>query len=136
MNKLAAISQLRPRIISQGLIDLEKMSERVSKNTTYNTEEIYSILRLDTKGIIAALQAGETVKIDGLLTLTANMKVGGEVDLVIRVDRGAIAALNNPQLWTSDKVANRANMTRTADELIALHNENNPEDPVVEETTA
>ena len=81
------------------------------------------------------MQAGETIKIDGLVSLATNMKVGGEVDLVLRADRGAVAALNNPLLWTADKVTNHENMTKTTEELVALHDEQHPED-LVEEPTA
>jgi hypothetical protein len=44
--KLAAVNQLRPKIVSQNLVDLDAMSKRISKNTTYNPQEISSILRL------------------------------------------------------------------------------------------
>jgi len=130
--RLAVLNQVRPRITSQNIVDQEAMSGRMSKNTTYHTEEIYSILRMYTSEIIAALQAGETVKIDGLLLLTPNMKVGGEVDLGLRPDRGAVAALNNPTLWTADKVSNHANMSKDTDTLVAQWNREHPKDPVTD----
>jgi len=129
-NRLAAINQLRPKIVSQGMVDLEDMAQRIAKNTTFNAEEIYSILRLYVQEAHASLQAGETIKMDGLLSLVANMKVGGEVSLQMRRDRGAVAGLNNPQLWTADKVANHANLSKTPDELVADWNTAHPSDPV------
>lgn len=129
-NKLAVINQLRPRITSQEIIDLEEMAKRMSKNTTYNPDELYGMLRLFTKEINNALQCGETVKIDGLLSVTPNMKVGGEVDLSIRGDRGAVANLNNPQFWTAGKVSNYEHLTKNSDEIVAFWNEKHPDDPV------
>jgi len=85
-----------------------------------------------TSEIIAALQTGETVKIDGLLLLTPNMKVGGGVDLGLRGDRGAIAALNNPTLWTADKVSNHANLSKDTDALVAQWNKEHPNDVVTD----
>jgi hypothetical protein len=128
--RLTVITKLRPRIRSQGVVDLEAMSDRVAKNTTFNPEEIHSILRLTVREIAAALQAGETVKIDDLLNLSANMKVGGSVNLATRTDRGAIAGLNNPELWTARKVENHENMTKSTDELVADWDAANPSDPV------
>jgi HU domain fused to wHTH, Ig, or Glycine-rich motif len=128
--KLAAVNQLRPKIVSQNLVGLDEMAKRISKNTTYNPEEISSILQLFVKDCIAALQAGETVKIDGLVTMSPNMKVGGEVDIALRGDRAAIAGLNNPQLWTADRVSNHANLTKDSEELVALWNSRHPNDPV------
>ena len=130
--KLTVINNSRPRITSQNTIDHETISGRMAKNTTYNAEEIYSMLRLYTNEIIAALQAGETVKIDGVVSLTPNMKVGGEVDLALRGDRGAIAGLNNPLLWTADKVANHENLSKTTEELIAKWNAAHPNDHVTD----
>ena len=130
--KLPVINQLRPKIISQDLVDLEKMSGRMSKNTTYNAQEIYSILRLYVNDCVAALQAGETVKIDGLVLMSPNMKVGGEVDIALRGDRAAIAGLNNPQLWTADKVQNHANLTKDSDVLVAQWNTEHPDDQVTD----
>jgi hypothetical protein len=130
--RLAVLNQVRPRITSQNIVDNEAMAGRMSKNTTYHTEEMYSVLRIYVNEIIAALQAGETVKIDGLLLLTPNMKVGGEVDLGLRPDRGAVAALNNPTLWTADKVSNHANLGKDTDTLVAQWNKEHPKDVVTD----
>jgi hypothetical protein len=131
--KLTVLNQLRPKIISQELLDLETMAGRMAKNTTYNAEEIYSILRLYVNDANAALQAGATIKIDGLVSMTPNMKVGGEVDIALRNDRAAIAGLNNPTLWTAAKVINHANLTKSSEELIALWNSEHPDDKVEED---
>ncbi len=128
--KLAVINQLRPRIMNQQTVGLEKFAQRISKNTTYNAEEIYGMLRLYVKEMNTALQAGETVKIDGLVSVSANMKIGGVVDMVIRSDRGAIANLNNPLLWTADKVSNHEHLTKITEQIVAFWNEKNPDNPV------
>lgn len=132
-SKLVAVNQLRPRIISQEMVDLRKAAQRISKNTTYNVEEIYGMLRLYTTEMIAALQCGATIKIDGLVNISPNMKVGGEVDLSLRADRGAIAGLNNPLLWTADKVSNHENLSKDSDALVVLWDEMHPDDPVTSE---
>ena len=129
-SKLVAVNQLRPRIVNQEMVDLRKAAQRISKNTTYNVEEIYGMLRLYTTEMSAALQCGATVKIDGLVSIAPNMKVGGEVDLGLRADRGAIAGLNNPQLWTAAKVMNHENLSKNSEALVAMWNEMHPEDPV------
>jgi hypothetical protein len=130
--KMAVLSELRSRILSQAMTDLEIIAKRMSKNTTYNQREIYGMLLLAADEIRTALKAGETVKIDGLVNLTPSMKVGGEVDLVARTDRGFVAELNNPQLWTVDKISNPANLYKSTEELIALWNLMHPNDPVTD----
>ncbi len=128
--KLGVLSKVGPRIINQGTVDLETSAERISKNTTYNQEEIYSILRLYVRDSQEALQAGETIKMDDFLTVKLSMKVGGKVKMGIRADRGSVANLNNPTLWTAAKVSNHANMTKTTAELIAAWNAEHPDDLV------
>jgi hypothetical protein len=130
--RLSVISQTRPKIISQGLVDLDEAARRMTKNTTFNQDEIYAMLRLYVREVLTALQAGETVKIDNLLIVSANMKVGGEVNVSVRGDRQAVAVLNNPVLWTATKVANHANLTKSADQLVDDWNLAHPDDPVAD----
>jgi hypothetical protein len=130
--RLNVLNLLRPRIASQGVVDTEKMAQRMAKNTTYSPEELYGMLRLYVREILTALQAGETVKIDDLLTISPQMKVGGRVNLSLRGDRAAVALLNNPVLWTADKVVNHANLTKDVAELLALWAELHPDDPVID----
>ena len=44
--RLSVISKTRPKIISQGVADLEVLAARAAKNTTYNEDEIYGMFRL------------------------------------------------------------------------------------------
>ncbi len=130
--RLNVLNLLRPRIASQGVVGMEKMAQRMSKNTTYNPEELYGMLRLYVREVLTALQAGETVKIDNLLTISPIMKVGGRVNMSLRGDRAAVALLNNPVLWTASKVINHANLTKGVIELLALWAELHPDDPVID----
>lgn len=78
----------------------------------------------------AALQAGETVKLDDLLSVSPNMRVGGAVNIPIRANRGATAGLNNLLLWTAARVKNHANLSKSSDDLVADWDAANPGDPV------
>lgn len=131
-NRLAAINQLRAKINSQGVADIETLARRAAQNTTYHPIEIASILRLCLETAHQALADGETVKLDGLVYLSPNLKVGGEVNLRLRADRAALAALNNPLLWPAAKVSNAANLNKTAEQLVALWNATYPADPVTD----
>ena len=128
--KIVVINQTRPRIKSQGVVSLAEMAARVSPNTTYNKIEVHSILQLFVEGVIEALEAGETVKIDGLVMVSPNMKVGGRVNLSLRPDRAAIAGLNNPMLWTGAKVENFANLNKNTTQLLDDWDADNPGDLV------
>jgi hypothetical protein len=130
--RLSVLNLLRPKILSQGVADMETIAGRVAKNTTFNQDEIYGIVRLYVREAIAALQAGETVKLDGFLSVSPNMKVGGTVKLSIRGDRQAVSSLNNPLLWTAAKVLNHANLSKSSDEIVAQWDQEHPDDPVTD----
>ncbi len=129
-SKLGVINKMRPRIINQGTLDIEAMAEQMSTDTTFNKREVSGILRLYADKINAALQAGRTIKIDGLVDIVPNMKVGGNVKLGMRADRGAVSDLQNPRLWSGSNIANYRNMKKSSAQLIADWNEAHPDDLV------
>ncbi len=131
-SKSSVVNKLRPRIVNQRTVGLKTLTQRAAKNTTFNAEELYGMMRLCLGEARDALQAGETVKFDGLLSVRPNMKVGGAVNLGVQADRGAVSGLNNPRLWTADKVANHRNMSKDYEQLIAQWNVEHPDDPVEE----
>lgn len=132
-NRIAVINQLRPKIKSQGVADLETLAGRIARQrTTFDEDETFAIFRKLIREALLALQNGETVKLDGFVNILPEMKVGGEVHLVLRVDRSAAASLNDPKLWTAVKVTNHANLHKSTDDLVALWNGENPDDPVVD----
>lgn len=129
--KISVINALRPKIQSQGVVDLEELARRIAKHsTTFDEFEMFGIFRKAVSEIIDALQNGESVKLDNLLLITTDMKVGGEVNLSLRGDRSAISDLQNPAFWTADKVINHQNLHKTVDELVAEWNELHPTDLV------
>jgi hypothetical protein len=52
--------------------------------------------------------------------------------MTLRSDRSAIATLNDPTLWTADKVTNHDNLSKSTEELVMQWNEENPDDQVVD----
>ena len=129
--RIVVVNKLRPKVTSQGVADLDTLAARMARqSTTFDEDEMYGIFRKMIKEIVVALQNGETVKLDGLVNILPEMKVGGEVRLALRANRSAIAQLNDPALWTAVKVTNHANLHKSSDELVTLWNEAHPEDPV------
>ena len=130
---ISIINLLRPKIKSQGIVSLDMLAARMARqSTTFDEAEMVGIFRKMTREIIVALQNGETVKLDGVINIQPQMKVGGQVGLSLRADRSAIAGLNDPQLWPASKVTNHVHMRKTTDELVVLWNEEHPDDLVEE----
>jgi len=131
--KLGVISQLRPKIKSQGVADLAALAARIARqSTTFDEDEMYGIFRKLMREIVRALQSGETVKLDGLLNITPQMKVGGAVGLSLRPDRSMVSRLNDSALWTADKVINHRNMRKSTETLLAEWLAAHPDDPITD----
>lgn len=129
--RIVVVNKLRPKVTSQGVADLDTLTTRMARqSTTFDEDEMYGMFRKLIKEIVFALQNGETVKLDGLVNILPEMKVGGEVRLALRANRSVITQLNDPALWTAAKVTNHANLNKSSDELVALWNKAHPEDPV------
>jgi len=125
--KISVINTLRPKIKSQGIVDFSELSRRIAKqSTTFDEDEMFGIFRKMIREIMEALQRGETVRLDGLLLIQTQMKVGGEVTLSLRADSSALSKLQDPALWTADKVANHQNLRKSVEELLAQWDEMYP----------
>ena len=82
--------------------------------------------------IIEFNRAGRAVKVEGLGTYAPNISLDGTLDLQYRADTAFGNALNIPGIFTGT-IANRENIGKTSDELIAKWNEANPGDLVTTE---
>ena len=78
----------------------------------------------------AVILQGTPVELEGLVTYTPTIDLGGEFDCAHRTDQEIIKALNVPGAYKG-VIVNRENIGKTADELVALWNKDHPDDPVV-----
>ena len=86
--RIAVINTLRPKVKTQGMVDLEMLAARMARqSTTFDEDEMFGIFRKMMREISAALQNGETVKLDGLVNIQPKMKVGGQVEPARRPQR-------------------------------------------------
>ena len=118
--KISVINTLRPKLNSPGIVDFSELARRIAtQSTTFDEDEMFGIFRKMMREIMEALQRGETVRLDGLLLIQTQMKVGGEVTMSLRADRSALSKLQDPALWTADKVTNHHNLRKSGEELLA-----------------
>ncbi len=79
--------------------------------------------------IIEFVRSGRSVKIEGLGTWTPNVTLDGTLDIQYRADTALTNGLNVPGTFTG-RIINRDNIGKTADELVAMWNIDNPTDLV------
>jgi hypothetical protein len=130
-NRMNAVSTYRPKINLGQLVQTPELSRYIARGTALNRGEIGNVLdELNEAVIFYALQ-GIPVKINGLGIFIPAIKTNGKLRVGLRLDSSIRKALNAESAF-SGKVINRENVGLTLEELIALWDEEHPEDPVVE----
>ena len=128
-HRIKVISVSRPRIEQGNTVQKPELIRRVSRATGLVEGAFdFSIKELRDQ-IIEITRSGRAVKIEGLGTWSANISRDGRFDLQYRADTALVNGLNVPGTFTGT-IRNRENIGKTADELVALWNTNNPTDLV------
>jgi hypothetical protein len=127
-SRIKAINTLRPRIKVDRTVHLDELVRHVARHTGLNESEIVQVLVELRDTIVYYNRSGTGVKLEGLGTYLPNMRLDGSLDVHYRLDKGLKRRLN--RIGFEGRVLNRQNVGKTADELVALWNDQHPDDPV------
>ena len=106
----------------------EQLVKYIADRTGVTEGEASIVLKELRDGIFYNLQ-GQGAKIEGLGTYLPKVGLDGIFDVSHRLDKAIRNGLNTPGAF-SGKIENRANIGKSADDLVALWNEEHPADPV------
>lgn len=129
--KITAIRRYRPEIRRERTRQTSEIVEDIAQRTGLNEGEIRFVTYELRDAILMAHSHGQAVKIEGLGTFTPTIRMDGELDILFRPDVDMLRRLNHPTKFYA-KILNKSNIGKSAEELVALWNEEHPEDPVVE----
>lgn len=127
--KITAIRKLRPEIKMERTRQTPQVMEDIAMRTGLNEGEIRFVVYELRDAILTAHRTGQAVKIEGLGTFTPTIRADGRFDIVFRPDSDMLRQLNDPTKFHA-KILNKANIGKSAEELVALWNEAHPEDVV------
>ncbi|RME69472.1 MAG: hypothetical protein D6784_18400 [Chloroflexi bacterium] len=128
-SKIKAINAYRPRIELGATVQKQELVRYLSGRTGLNEGELDLVLRELRDAVIFFNRAGRGVKIEGLGTYLPNIRLDGTFNVQHRLDRDVQDGLNTPGTFTGT-ILNRENIGKTADELVAIWNQQHPDDPV------
>lgn len=128
-NKIAAISTYRPRIVLRSTLELKELVDYIAGRTGLNKGEIQMVLSELSSAIQFFNKQGQGVKLPGLGTYLPSIDLQGKLTVSHRLDREILNALNAPGAFRGE-IANRENIGKTADDLVALWNKDHPDDLV------
>jgi hypothetical protein len=127
-SKIQAVGAYCPRIKLGKTASLEQLVKYIADRTGLNEGTISIVLKELRDAIIFFALQGRGAKIDGLGTYLPKIKLDGRFDVSHRLDTTIRNGLNTPGAF-SGEVANRDNIGKTTDDLVALWNEAHPDDP-------
>jgi hypothetical protein len=130
-HRIQVISILRPRIDLGNTVQKPELLRSMSHGTGL-VEGTFDLAITELRDhIIAICRSGRAVKIAGLGTWTPKLGLDGTVSIQYRPDTALVNALKVPGTFTG-RIVHKENISKTGDELVALWNEDHPDDPVTE----
>ena len=129
-SKIRAVNAYRPKIKKGKTAGLEQLVNYIADRTGVTEGEVSIVLKELRDAIIFYNRQGQGVKIEDLGIYFPKIGLDGVFGVGHRADKALKNAINAPGSFTGD-IENRANIGKTAGELVALWNEEHPDDPVV-----
>jgi nucleoid DNA-binding protein len=128
-HKMKVLQALRPRIIFGDNADMGEAVNYIADRTGANEGEANLMLKEVRDTIIFFNRSGRAVVIEGLGTFRPNVKMDGSYNIIFKMDKVLKNRLNTPG---EDKmrIVNKDNIGKSIDEIYAIWNEANPDDPV------
>jgi nucleoid DNA-binding protein len=128
--KITAIKAYRPEIKRLPTMQNDEVVEILVQRTSLSEGELHHVVYSLRDILLMAHRTGQAVKVEGLGTFTPTIRKG-RVDIAFRPDVYLRKKLNQTFRLHAD-IVNKANLDKSADELVALWNQEHPDDPVEE----
>ena len=129
--KITAIRRYRPEIKLERTRQKPEIISDMSHSTTLSEGSIRNVVYQLRDAILMAHRQGQAVKIEGLETFTPTLRMDGSFDILFRPDPDMLRQLNDTTQFHA-KITTKANIGRSADDLVAQWNAKHPDDPVEE----
>jgi hypothetical protein len=128
-SRIKAIGAYRPRIELGNTAQKAELVRQVARSTNL-TEGVLDLAIKELRDTIIEMnRAGRPVKIEGLGTWTPNIGLDGVFDIQYRADTALNNALNTGGTF-SGTIKFRENIGKTSEELVAMWNQEHPDDLV------
>ena len=129
--RIQAISAYRPRIRIHRTVFSKEIARFIAERTGLNPSEIISVLTELHHAVEYHCQRSQSVEIEKLGHYTPRIQLDGDVYVRSRVNNQLHRAMNDAD-EIDFAIENRDNIGLTVDELVAMWNEENPDDPIEE----
>jgi hypothetical protein len=129
--RINVIKALMPQIELNQTIQVDELTQYISRGTNLNPSEIKFVLAELSHALLFFTSRGQPVKLDGLGTFTPGIRLNGEFTINVRVDRDLIIGLNKPEAFKG-RLRNRSSIGKSGDDLVEQWNRDYLDDPVLD----
>ena len=129
-SKIKAINAYCPRVELGKTAQLDELVSYLADRTGLNEGEIRMVMIELRDAIVFFNRTGRSVKLEGLGTYAPKIGLDGVLGVSHLLDKRIKNELNAPGTF-SGTIAKRGNIGKTSDELVALWNEEHPDDLVI-----
>jgi nucleoid DNA-binding protein len=126
--KITAIRAYHPKLKRLPTMQNDEVVEILVQRTSLSEGELHHVVYSLRDILLMAHRAGQAVKIEGLGTFTPSIREG-HLDINYRPDSELRRQLNHLHKLHA-KIVNKDNLGKSADGLVALWNQEHPDDPV------
>jgi hypothetical protein len=131
VRKITAIRRYRPEIKRDRTLQMPDIARDMTRSTGLSYGEILHVVYQLRDSILMAHRGGQAVKIEALGTFTPTVRMDGSFDILFRPEPEMLSQLNDTTKFHA-RILNKANIGKSADELVAKWNAEHPEDLVEE----
>lgn len=125
---LQAIVALAPKIHLMKAASPQHFMELITKRTTLSVGVVKNVQESEVETLIDLLREGRPVQ-TGVAIFTPCIDLQGNLSIKVRLNKRLVSALNATGAFTG-KINNSANIGKTSQEIIALWNEEYPDDQI------
>jgi hypothetical protein len=125
---LQAVVAYGPKIDLMEAAEPQRFMELITRRTTLSAGVVKNVQETEVETLISLLKEGRPVH-TGIAIFSPSIDLKGNININVRVDKRIIAALNNPGVFAGH-IRNSENIGKTAPEIVALWNEEHPDDPI------
>jgi hypothetical protein len=125
---IKAIAAYRPRIVRDTPAGSERYVDLTAARTTLSPGVIKNVQEAEVETLVGLLAEGRTVY-TGTATYSPSIDLDGRIRVHVKVDRRILNALNAEGGFCG-RIANRENVGKGRDDLVAAWNAAHPDDPV------
>ena len=126
--KITAIRAYRPELERQRTMQNDEIVEILVQRTSLSEGELHHAIYALRDVLLMAHRAGQAVKVAGLGTFTPTIRKG-HLDIAFRAEPELLKQLNFTGKLHA-RILNKEHLGKSAGELVALWNQEHPENPV------